>query len=110
MKHPKCRLCGHEHALGAPHVFADSPKADAEPLARKAAVPTPALLGNADLSVALIEGVQAMRDGDALPSVPSAADITALLQDYNRLKAKEEERRALKAAKMRKYRAGREGK
>ena len=25
MKPPKCRLCGHEHALGAEHVFPDTP-------------------------------------------------------------------------------------
>lgn len=37
MRPPKCRLCGHEHALGASHVFSgESSRVTSEAVAKKA--------------------------------------------------------------------------
>ena len=98
MKPPKCKVCGYEHPLGAPHILVDAtPKPERGPTP----VPKP------DLLVAVVEAITAFKKarGDAVTAA-TPSEIKAVMEDYKRLKLAEAEGRAKQAARMRRYRRG----
>lgn len=77
-----CPLCGHDHEAGTPHQVFGTPVTQAFGLSLE---------------------TEPEQDDDV--SAPGQEDVAAILQDYQRLLAKEAKAREEKARDMRRYRA-----
>lgn len=101
MKPPKCRLCGHEHWLSEPHIFASNTESASNGASNKASGVTRKKVVAVPVSAGDASTVKRPASGVAVRAAQSSADARPSKQRWNR-----EAYNAYQREYMRKRRAG----